>query len=85
MNKRQRGLTVVCLVLFWVSCLCVPWELTEGANHFPTIVHAPIFAPPTYGSWAKRQPHQSLAYEWGILVLTYAGLFALLQKPRNDD
>jgi hypothetical protein len=84
MNKRHRILTVVCLALFWLSCLYVPWELTEGTNHFPTIMHAPIFAPPTSGSWAKRQPHPVLFYEWGIIVISYAGLF-LLMKPKKDD
>ena len=85
MNKNQRILTVVCLVLFWISCLLAPWELTEGSNHFPTIVHAPIFSPPTYGSWAKRQPHPTLFYEWGILVISYAGVFLLLIKPKKED
>jgi hypothetical protein len=84
MNKKQRKLTVVCLVLFWISCLCVPWELTEGTSHFPTVRRAPIFAPPTGGSWAKRQPHPVLFYEWGILLISYAGLFFLM-TPKKED
>ncbi len=85
MTKNQRRLTFVCLGLFWVSCLFVPWELTEGSNHSSTIKHAPIFSPPTYGSWNRRQPHPTLFYEWGILGVSYAGLFFLMQKPKREE
>jgi hypothetical protein len=78
-------LTIVCLALLWLSCLFVPWELTEGAGHFPTIAHAPIFSPPAYGSWTRRQPSSALFYTWGVLAVSYAGLYALTREPKKEE
>lgn len=85
MSRNQRLLTTACLVLFWLSCLFVPWELTEGTSHSPTVKHAPIFCPPTDGTWAKRQPHSALFCGWGVLAVSYAGLYAMMRKSRKDD
>ena len=77
MNRSQKIVTRVALVLFWVSCLWAPWELTQGSNHRDTIKYGPVFKAPAGGSWQTRRPSVNVAYTWGVLLVSY-GLVVLL-------
>ena len=77
MNAKQKVVTGVALVLFWMSCLFAPWELTEGLNHKDAIKYSPVFKAPSGGSWQKRRPSVNVAYTWGVLLVS-SGMIVLL-------
>ncbi len=85
MNKKQKTLSVVILVLFWASCLHVPWNLSEGSSHRDTVVHSPIFRRPTGGSWKRREISSSVKYTWGALAFSYALLFVILADVKKKE
>jgi len=85
MNKRQKTLSIVMLIVFWISCLYVPWNLTEGSGHRDTVQHSPIFKPPSGGSWKKREISSSVKHTWGALVFSYALLFVILADDKTKD
>ena len=86
MSKKQKMVTLVFLGLFWLSCLSVPWELTEGLNHRDTIKYSPIFKVPSGGSWQMRHPSTNVAYTWAALVISW-GLIVLIvsQSKKNGN
>lgn len=84
MNRKQKIVTVVALALFWLSCLVVPWELTDGAGHRDTVKHATIFKAPSGGSWKKRRPSVRTAYTWGALLASYGLIVLLLANPKEN-
>ena len=88
MNKKQKVVTGIFLALFWLSCLAVPWELTDGLNHRDTIKYSPIFRAPSGGSWQKRRPSVNVAYTWAVILVSY-GMVALLvadtKKKRTPE
>ncbi len=85
MNRKQKTLSVVILVLFWISCLHVPWDLSEGSNHRDTVVHSPIFRPPPGGSWKRREISSSVKHTWGALAFSYALLLVILADVKTKD
>jgi hypothetical protein len=78
MNKNQKMVTWIALVLFWVSCLFAPWELTQGLNHMDTIKYAPVFKAPAGGSWQRRRPSVNVVYSWTMLLASYGMVMLLL-------
>ena len=78
MNPRQKVVTGIFLALFWLSCLVVPWELTDGLNHRDAIHYSPIFKAPAGGSWQKRRPSVNVMYTWGALIVSYGGIVLLV-------
>jgi hypothetical protein len=83
-NKKQKVVTGIALVLFWASCLFVPWELTDGPGHMDTIRYAPVFRAPTGGTWRKRHPSVNFAYTSGALLVSYAMVLVLVADTRKD-
>ena len=84
MNRKQKIVTAVVLALFWLSCLAVPWELTDGTGHRDTVKYATILKAPSGGSWKKRRPSVRTAYTWGALLASYGLMVLLLADSRKN-
>jgi hypothetical protein len=80
MNNRQRTLTFVALGLFVLSTLVAPWDLTGSPNHTNITSYAPLFAPPDFGVWPKRELASGILWSWLALSIVYTGLFFALRE-----
>jgi len=85
MNIKQKILSGVFLIMFWVSCLHVPWHLSGGERNFDTLERSPIFRPPAGGTWTKREISPTVKYSWGFLAISYALLFGILSENKKKD
>jgi hypothetical protein len=92
MNKPQKYLTVVCLILFVGTLVLAPWQ-TKVAYHSdgflfynPTVTYYPAFVRPNADGPSKMgQPilyWQPLICEWVALGVIYTGLFFLFRKTK---
>ena len=84
MNRKQKVVTLIALILFWVSCLFAPWELTDGLSHRDVIKYSPVFKAPSGGSWQKRRPSVKVAYTWGVLLVSYGMIVLLLANTKKE-
>jgi hypothetical protein len=83
MNSNRRKLTIAALVVFAVTLMFVPWDLTGSPNHYNTTSFAPIFFPPGLETYSKREIASSVYFSWIAIGIIYAGLFALLGEPKT--
>jgi hypothetical protein len=79
MNKPQRTLTIVFLVLFAVTLLLCPYDSGQRRP----IDFSPFLIQPKFYSDYSRIDVTILHAEWIILGVFYAGLFALFRKPNK--
>ena len=84
MNSNRRKLTVAALIVFAVTVMFVPWDLTGSPDHTNWTRYTPLFFPPDLGPWAKREIASSLYLSWIVIGVVYAGLFALLGEPKTS-
>lgn len=85
MNPKQRILAIIALVLFALTCLSAPFELSGASNESNKIVRRPIFLPPKLGIYNKRAVESSLAYTWIALAVLYGGIHVLLREPKKPN
>jgi hypothetical protein len=82
MNSKQKTLTIAALVVFALTMLVAPWDLTGNTN-FTNVRHfSPIFLPPDFGPYAKRELATSLFWSWLGIGVIYAGLFIVFGEPK---
>jgi hypothetical protein len=75
--------TGIFLALFWLSCLELPGELTDGISHMDAIYYSPIFKAPAGGTWQKRRPSVNVVYTWGVLVVSYGATVLLVADTKR--
>ena len=83
MNANQKKLTIAALIVFAATIMYVPWDLTGNPSFTNGTRYAPIFFPPDLGVWPKREIASSVYLSWLVIGVVYAGLFALLGKPKS--
>ena len=83
MNNSQRTLTFVILAAFTLTVLFAPWDLTGSPDHSNTASYAPLFAPPDFGPWAKRELNNGIFWTWLALGIIYTGLFIAFREAKE--
>ena len=83
MNTNRKRLTIAALVVFAITLMFVPWDLTGSPNHTSWTVVAPIFLPPGLETWTKREIASSVYLSWLAIGIIYAGVFALLGEAKT--
>jgi hypothetical protein len=88
MNKPQKYLTVVCLILFVATLICCPWY---NPQEKASAGISPFFISPTHFSYgyyhqnaSDRIDSETLWIEWVSLGVIYTGLFFVLKKSKNE-
>jgi hypothetical protein len=88
MNKSQKYLTGVCLVLFVATLLCCPWYNSKDKVNAG---FSPFFISPTHFSYGEYHQNANdridsarLWIEWIPLGVIYTGLFFMLKKSKNE-
>jgi len=89
MNKIQKILTGIALVVFLLSLLNAPWGMTTAPNPYVPVTHynvtAPLWSEPAGD--ATLQVGELAAWWFGLAVI-YAGLFLILKRkavPKIDS
>ncbi len=83
MNAKQKTVTRIFLALFWISCLFVPWELTDGSGHRDAIKYSPIFRAHSGGSWKKSRTSTIVIYTWTALLVSYEMILILAADKKR--
>ena len=81
MNTKQKRLTYAAVGAIALTSLFAAWDMTGSPNHFNVTRHAPIFAPPDLGPWAKRELASSVPFSWLAIGAIYGLLFAVWRNP----
>ena len=82
MNNKRKTLTIAALAVFALTMLVAPWDLTGGLNYNNVTHFSPIFFPPDFGPYAKRELATSLFWSWLAIGVVYAGLFIVFGEPK---
>jgi hypothetical protein len=89
MNRRQKILTALALLVFMVTVVFAPWQVTAYEKNPPgwlipdspykVVERAPIWSPPANGHLLVA----SLLGTWAAIGIGYAGMFFLLKtRPK---
>jgi hypothetical protein len=86
MNTKQKILTGVAIVAFFLSVLCAPWEDIDSVESFGQHARLTDYRP----IWAVDglyNEHQllwgPLAGTWVAIGIIYTGLFFLLKRTKS--
>ena len=92
MNRKQKILGYLAILLFFISVLLSPWRLDyvypdDGRIRLSYVLYHPVFSVPTGDQPVFRAVStllwQPLLFTWIAIVVCYAGLFFLVRAKRE--
>ena len=73
MNKKQKMLTVLFLIVFTLTLVWFPW-IRYGTKMYHFVL----------SDYGGRPQWFKIGFEWAWLVVIYVGLFFMLKNPKSN-
>jgi hypothetical protein len=83
MNVKQRILSIAAIVIFALTLLFTPWRLSESATAPDIIKFAPLFLPPHFKQWERRDLSSGLFWSWLAIGVIFVLLYSILRDQKQ--
>jgi hypothetical protein len=84
MNERQKIVTVMFIIVFWISCLHVPWHSKNNRGEIVNVRYATIFKAQIMGG-THANISSGVLYIWGALLITYGMVLVLCSDTKKNE